>query len=101
MLLTPEVAVVLMQRQPPELGEKWRLAEIQRQNQRNALLLERVTDLMKNGFSNIVANQPTGMTQRAKGKVPPFGVKQTPSPSSTGEGKSYEAQSTDWRKDGM
>ena len=56
---------------------------------------------MKNGFSNIVANQPTGMTQRAKGKVPPFGVKQTPSPSSTGEGKSYEAQSTDWRKDGM
>ena len=84
-----------------QLGEKWRLAEIQRQNQRNALLLERVTDLMKNGFSNIVANQPTGMTQRAKGKVPPFGVKQTPSPSSTGEGKSYEAQSTDWRKDGM
>ena len=70
-----------------QLGEKWRLAEIQRQKQRNALLLERVTDLMKDGFNKIVAKQqPTRIAQQNKGGVPPFGVKQTPSPSSTGGG---------------
>ena len=70
-----------------QLGEKWRLAEIQRQKQRNALLLERVTNLMTDGFNKIVAKQqPTRIAQQNKGGVPPFGVKQTPSPSSTGGG---------------
>ena len=67
------------------LGEKWRLAEIQRQKQRNALLLERVTDLMTDGFNKIVAKQPTGMSQRNKG-MPPFGGNQNQSSSSTGGG---------------
>lgn len=69
------------------LGEKWRLAEIQRQKQRNALLFERVTLLMKDGFNKIVAKQqPTHIAQQNKGGVPPFGVKQTSPPSSTGGG---------------
>ena len=69
-----------------QLGAEWRRAEIQRQNQRNALLLERVTLLMKDGFNKIVAKQPTGMSQQNKGGALNFGGNQNQSSSNIGGG---------------
>ena len=69
-----------------QLGAEWRRAEIQRQNQKNALLLERVTRFMKDGFAKIIAQPITGMSQQNKGGALNFGGNQNQSSSNIGGG---------------
>ena len=69
-----------------QLGEKWRLAEIQQQKQRNALLLERLTRFMKDGFAKIIAQPVIGMSQQNKGGAQNFGGNQNQSSSNMGGG---------------
>jgi len=69
-----------------ELGAEWRRAELQQQKQRNALLLERLTRFMKDGFAKIIAQPATGMSQQNKGGALNFGGNQNQSSSNIGGG---------------
>ena len=69
-----------------ELGAEWRRAELQQQQQRNALLLERLTLYIKDGLNEIIAKPLVVMSQQNKGSFPNFGGNQTQSPPSLGGG---------------
>jgi hypothetical protein len=50
-----------------ELGAEWRRAELQQQQQRNALLLERLTLYIDQNLNKIIVDPPVVITQQNKG----------------------------------